>query len=463
MADSPVTRAAIYVRQSLDVQEGIDRQRLRCRKLAEAREWVVVEEYVDNDTSATKVRGASTAWSKMLEAAAVKRFDVVIAVDLDRLLRQISDLVTLMETGVKVLTVDGEIDITTADGEFRATMLAAIARFETRRKSERQMRANLHAATQGRPRAGRRAFGYDSDGMTIRPDEAEAIRDGYRDLLLGVSLAAIARDWNSRGFTTGVARYKAEHKGEPSPWADYSVRHVLLNPRNVGKRVYKGEIVADAEWPAIVDETTFLAVQAVLKDPSRKSAPRRGRMLLSGLALCGVCRETVHAGAASRRGKPSYRCGSSLGHFARMAEPVEEFVGAVMVARLSKPDALELLTERSGPNAQELQLKAVGLRARMDTLAIEFAEGNITASMMRKATEHLRTQLEGVEAQLVDAGRLDAFTGLVGVADVGKAWSELPDERKRAVIDALAVIVLYPPGKGVRTFNAKSVGIEWRA
>lgn len=461
MPDEPRVRAALYFRQSLDVQEGIDRQRIRCRALAAARDWDVVGEYEDNDTSASKTRASGTAWARLLEDARARKFEIVIAVDLDRLLRTISDLVVLTGTGAKVLTVDGEIDLTTADGEFRATMLAGIARFEARRKGERQIRANAHAASQGRRTGGRRPFGYDQDGVTVRPAEAAAVVDGYRDILMGVPLAAIARDWKSRGLVSATARYSTKHRGEPSQWTAGGVRTVLRNPRYMGKRAHLGEIVADAEWPALVEESTWLSVNAVLTDPTRRKAPTRGRYLLSGLAVCGVCREYVHAGSNSRARFPSYRCSGSMGHFARMSAPVDAFVEAVMVARLSRADAKELMVSKPVDNGPDLALEAVGLRARLDALAVEFADGGLTASQLRIATERMRARLAAVESEMADAGRVDVLGPLVTAVDVQAAWDGLGTSKKRAVIAVLATVVIYPPGRGVRTFKPETVGIEW--
>jgi site-specific DNA recombinase len=461
MSDEPRPRAALYFRQSLDVQEGIDRQRIRCRALAAARDWDVVGEYEDNDTSASKARAAGTQWSRLLDDARNKKFEVVIAVDLDRLLRTISDLVILTETGAKVLTVDGEIDLTTADGEFRATMLAGIARFEARRKGERQLRANAHAASQGRRTGGRRPFGYEKDGMTVRDGEAAAVVDGYRDLLMGVPLAGIARNWKERGFVTGVARYAGAHRGEPSDWTAGGVRAVLTNPRYMGKRAHLGEIVADAQWPALVEESTWLSVNAVLTDPSRRMAPKRGRYLLSGLAVCGVCRAFAHAGGGARPGVPAYRCSGTGGHFARRSEPVDHYVQAVMVARLSRDDARELMIAKPPTDGRDRALEAVGLRARLDSLAVEFADGDLTASQLRIATERMRSSLAILEAEMADAGRLDVLGDLVGAVDVQTAWDALSIEKKRAAIAVLATIVIYPPGRGVRTFDPETVGIEW--
>jgi len=454
-------RAALYFRQSLDVQEGIDRQRKRCAALVEARGWDIAAEYEDNDTSASKQRGEKTAWSRLLEDARGGRFDVVVAVDLDRLLRTVRDLVSLTDTGVKVLTVDGEIDLTTADGEFRATMLAGIARFEARRKGERQTRAAAYAASQGRRTGGRRPFGYEQDGVRLIPSEASAIAEGFRSLLSGVPLAQIARAWNNAGHFTAQRRYSEEHRGEPSPWRAYSVRMVLTNPRYMGKRAYKGEIVADAIWPSVIDESTWLAANAVLSNPARRTGVNGARYLLSGLAVCGVCGATVHAGGNARRGVPAYRCSGSTGHFARRSAPVEEYVEAVMISRLSQPDALTLLRSAPSVDTAKLALEAVGIRQRLDALAVDYADGAVTSSQLRIATERLVERQADLEAQMADAGRVDVLGALAGAADVQGQWEQLVIARRRAVIRALAKITLHPVGRGVRSFDPDTVGIEW--
>lgn len=454
-------RAGIYLRQSLDVAEGIERQRERCTALAEARGWKVIGEFVDNDTSASKARGEGTGWARLLAAD----LDVAIAVDLDRLLRNVRDLSSLIDSGKKVVTVDGEIDLSTADGEFRATMLAGIARFEVRRKSERQRRANEHRARAGKWFGGRRPFGFDDDGVTVREDEAAAVRQGYRDVLSGLSLASIARSWNTQGFVTGQTRQaRSGHAGEPSPWRADSVRALLLNPRYMGVVRYKGEIMTTpAEWTALVDEATFEAARAVITNPSRSTAGRSPAHLLTGIAVCGVagCGATVHAGGNSRKSVRAYRCSGSTGHFARMAEPVEEFVSQVVIARLSRADARELLIKRPTVDTDALHVKAVGLRERLDSLAIEFADGDLTASQLRTATERIRSQLATVESELADAGRVDVLGDLVGADDVAAVWKSFTTERRRAVIQTLMRVTLHPPGRGTRTFRPETVGIEW--
>ena len=103
-------KAATYLRISSDPtggQFGIGTHRKHTTALGEARGWQLVEEYADNDTSASKERGPGTAWARMLDDAKAGKFDVGVAVDMDRLLRRTQDLVTLIEAGVRAIVQPG--------------------------------------------------------------------------------------------------------------------------------------------------------------------------------------------------------------------------------------------------------------------------------------------------------------------------------------------------------------------
>lgn len=434
-------RAGIYVRQSVDNSEGIDRQIARTKALVKLRKWKLVETFQDNDTSASKRRGEGTDWARMLASD----IEVVVAVDLDRLLRDVRDLGTLIDSGKKVVTVDGEIDLSTADGEFRATMLAGIARFEVRRKSERQRRANDTRARAGKWVGGRRPFGFDDDGVTVRPDEAAAIRDGFRDFIAGSNLSDIAREWTARGFTTG----------QGGVWERTAVRAVLTNPRYVGKVRYLGEIVADAEWEALIDGDTWEAVQQLVNGSRGRAT--RARALLTGVAVCGICDAHVHAGGNARKDVRGYRCSASSGHFARMAEPIEDYVDRIVEARLNRPDAAKLAHAADASPEDQAALEA--LRARRDGLGIAFADGDLTREQVRAATERLNAQIAALESRMADAARSRVLADLIGAGDRYRA---LPVERRRQVIDTLMRVRILPPGRGTRTFRPESVEIVWR-
>lgn len=490
-----MTRAALYLRQSIDRDgrsEGIDRQRARCRALVDSRAWENAGEYVDNDVSASKPRGAGTAWHRLIDDAKAGRVDVVVAVDQDRILRGIRDLVTLLETGVRLATVDGELDLTTADGEFRATLAAGLARFEVRRKSERQKRANAHRRERLLPAGGRRAFGYTklaagastewpkrvaADGREW-PDygheplepEATAVRRGYAMLLAGATLRSIARAWNADGLTTTVGK----------PFEAYSVRNILANPRNAGlvapPRASSGGQSAglnlrladlpSGSWEPLVTPETWAAARDLLADPKRRSTPGAlPKSLLSGIATCGVCGADMKAGVV--RGIKSYRCAATP-HLSRKRDDADHYVTHVVLARLARPDAAEILRRDDAPNVAELRAQMLAKQQGEANVLALVAGGHTTLAKAEAMLRDLRAEMGALEAQMSDAGRVDVLGDVVARAEdagtghdarwdaVAEAWQALDVDRQRAIVRALLSIEMRSPGKGSRAPRDKA-------
>lgn len=462
-----MTKVAIYTRISADrtgEKAGVTRQRQDCEQLAHDRGWTITATHSDNDISAAGKR-RRPGFEALLDDINTGRVTVIIAWALDRLQRNRRDELRLYEAckerGVLISLVNGsDLDMTTAAGRFIADTLGSVARMEIEMKSDRQKRAELQRALAGKPPS-RRAFGFTKDG-TPHPAEANAVRDGYHALLAGDTLAAIAREWTRRGLTTTNPRYGARHQGKPSTPNASSVRKILLNPRNIGKRTHLGEIVADGDWKPIIDTPTFLAAKALLTDPSRRTGGKPQR-LLTGIATCGICGETVHAGGSNQRftSQAGYRCFTGR-HFSRRADPIEDWVTTIILERLARADAVDLLTDVSHPDMDALAVEAAGLRHRLDEAATAFAEGAIDASQLRTATQRMRTRLAAIDAELADTARVDLLGELVHAADVRTVWDRLSVPRRRAVIGELVTVRIFPVGRGVRTFRPESVQIDWR-
>src|SRR5690606_27102136 len=85
-------RLASYARQSVGEDQGLRQQVEDCRNEASRRAWSLVAEFADNDTSASKARGAATAWAAMLRAFDAGEFDALIVTDVDRLTRSLTDV-----------------------------------------------------------------------------------------------------------------------------------------------------------------------------------------------------------------------------------------------------------------------------------------------------------------------------------------------------------------------------------
>lgn len=454
-------RAGIYLRQSRDVEgtgAAVDRQREDCVALCQSRGWPIIETFIDNDVSATSVK-RRPSYDRMLVAADAGRFDVIVAWHADRLARKLTDLehlvVLAQRTGVKIATVTGDLDLTTDTGRLVARILASVAAGEVERKSARQRRANLQRAQAGDPLTGPRPFGYDADRMTIRPAEAAAVARLYESLLAGTAVRSLAADLNRRGFVTGRG----------NPWRHTSLRALLMNPRNAGLRAYHGEIIGPATWPAIVGEETWRAAVSLLGDGARrKTTSTATRWLLTGIAACGPCsdtgRPTLVVSGSRGRGVSVYRCRISA-HMMRKADVIDELVAAVVVERLRRPDARELLVDQNRPDVDALRADALALRQRLHVLAVEFADGSLTAGQLRTATERVRARLSDVEQTMASGDRAAVLRELVGVADVDRVWQSLPLDRRRAVVRALMDVTILR-GRSGRGFDPESVRIEWK-
>ncbi|MFA4895670.1 recombinase family protein [Microbacterium sp.] len=425
-------RAALYLRQSKSDDEGIERQTERTSALATARGWAVAGTYVDDDVTASKPRGPKTAWGRML--ADSPELDVVIGVDLDRVVRSTRDLNTLIDHGLSLVTLDGEIDLTTADGEFRASMLAAIARFEVRRKGERQTRANAQRAAKGGVPKGTRLTGYTTDGAVVH-DEAETVLALFDGFSTGLTLRTLSRD----------------HDLTPS-----TVRTILMNSRYAGRRVYKGEVVGTGEWEAIVPGELFDSVARRLADPARKTN-RTGstarKHLGTSLFRCGECADRPTLRTAGSGGR--YACIQC--HLVRTMAPVDDFVLRLAEARLTQPDALAALTP--DVDTDPLRDEHATLTERKATLAGLVADGTMTRDDVREAVERLNVRLAEIDRVLDSAG---SPVALLTEEEQRSGLAALNLDRQRALIDTLMTVDLLRAPRGRRGFDPDSVVVAWR-
>ena len=182
--------AVIYARISSDPKGaavGVTNQEAECRALAERLGWVVTAVYVDNDISAYSGK-PRPGYRAMLEAVKAGQVRAVLAWNPDRLHRRASELepfIALAEAhDLAIQTVkSGDVDLTTPNGRMVARMLGAAAQAEVENTRDRIKAAKDAAAKAGKYRGGPRPFGYDDDGMTVREDEAEVVREATAAVL----------------------------------------------------------------------------------------------------------------------------------------------------------------------------------------------------------------------------------------------------------------------------------------
>jgi DNA invertase Pin-like site-specific DNA recombinase len=460
-----MTRAAVYLRQSQDRngdELAISRQRDDCVALCKAKGWTFTE-YCDNSKSASSGK-LRPEYQRMLADIRAGKLDAVVVWDLDRLHRRPIELEEFIgladEKHLALATVTGECDLSTHNGRLYARIKGAVARAEMDQKSARQKRAAEQRAEQGTQWWSTRPFGFTllEGSPVLDPAEAQAIKDAYSAVLGGASLYAITQDWNRRGLLTPRG----------NPWRGSQVRQVLLSPRNAGLRAFRGELLKVKEepvrgnWPSIVPQETWRAVVDKLADPSRRSGKSRARRhLLSNLAQCSLCGSGLGSGVNSR-GALIYSC-KSCNRVSRNGAWLDAVAVEAVVGRLSRPDAAELVQPEERDDLAEVHEKARALRARLDSLAVEFADGDLTPSQLKTATKRITEQLAQAEQTITDSQATHVFDGVIGAEDVGAAFAGLSLDRKRAVISSLLTLTVKPSGRCGRTFRKEDVDLVLHA
>ncbi|MFH5822268.1 recombinase family protein [Georgenia sp. AZ-5] len=444
-------KAAIYLRISLDTtgeRLAVDRQRTDCQRIAQQRGWEIVEEYVDNSVSASRRDVNRPAYDCMVADYAAGRFNALICWDLDRLTRQPRQLEDWIdaaeEEGLRLVTANGEADLSTDGGRMYARIKASVARAEVERKGARQRRANRQRAEGGHIGWTRRPFGFDRDrardSVVVVEEEAELIRAAAARVLAGAPIGALVKEWNAAGITTSTG----------GTWTTTTLRRVLQNPRLAGRAVYRGQDMGEGAWPAILEPETFARLEETLRDPRRRTAPdtTARKHLLSGLARCGVCEQPLYASPYGSKGRRYmvYRCHAY--HITRRMDLVDGVVENTVKATLAHPGIIARLT----PNVDVdgLRAEAVELRDRRDALASMLAEGLMSGAAVREQAAKITRRIRALEEAIAAATGDNPAATLAAAPDVAAAWDAADLATKRAVIDTLMAVTLLPAGKGTR-------------
>jgi site-specific DNA recombinase len=469
--NSTTIRAGIYARISKDKtgqRAGVERQIAEDQELAAKLGWPIIRVYVDNDISAsTFAKKKRPEYQELRDDIESGRINAVIAWHPDRLHRRAAELeswLDLVGDNVQHATVcAGLWDLSTPSGRMTARILGAVGQHESEHRSERVRSALKDAARNGKQHGGIRCFGYEADGLTVRETEASEVRRIADAITRGVSLRSMARELNGRGVATVSGN---------RPWTQAALRGVMTSPRLAGLRTHHGETFK-GQWPAILDETTYAAMHAVLSDPKRRTAgPRMGRIptaLGTGLFVCGACEQPTMRKAKSTSGHPIYRCGNieCKSHLSRRAGTLDAYVSDAVIERLSQPGFIQSMADRIGtvPNSAALVAERDQIRAALDELAQAAESGAVTVALaltLARQTRELTARHEEISHLLAQGVSRSPVADLIGVDDIGAAWEAMTLPEQRAILAAVLTVTLTP-GKRGPGFDAESVKLEFAA
>ncbi|TBL77414.1 recombinase family protein [Paenibacillus thalictri] len=296
--------AALYIRVSSEEQvEGysIDAQLDALREYCRFRRITVLKEYVDAGRSAKSIEGRP-ALQELLHDAAQGRFQIVMVWKLNRLARNLKDLLHMLKVfnkhNVSIQSLTEDIQTDTAMGNFLVQMLGAAAELERAQICENVQLTVQNRNQQGKWNSGNMVLGYrwhknpkqGQPQLEIVKEEAQLVRTIFEMYAGGLGLKAITNRLNAEGFKT--------KKG--LTFCIAAVRGILANPNYIGKIRIGTSLkrtgadievqLVEGEQEPIIPQELWDKVQSRFGERKRSSdrTPDRA-MPLTGLLKCPQC------------------------------------------------------------------------------------------------------------------------------------------------------------------------------
>jgi site-specific DNA recombinase len=442
-----MTAVLIYTRLSTeDVHDATVRQEVACRSYAEARNWEVVAALCDVDASAYQPRARRPGFETLIAEAAARSADGVLVWKLDRLVRHPKDFERLWDVaerrGVFIASVTEPVDSSSPIGLAMLRILVALAGLESATTGIRISASKRQAAEQGRPPPVK-AYGLTQQWDGIVESEAAVLREAAHRAMTGERVATVARDLRSRGIPSPSGRL----------WTDATLGRLLRNPRIVGDRAYKGEVVARDCWPAILDRETFTRLQLTLNHPARQGAPpRHHKRLATGFAQCGLCGQ--HMSTTTRSGVRYYSCPTQptgCGRVHVRADRLESW----LLDQLLKQLRLE-----PPPTAHDADPGDMA-RAMAELCRDYYVDRIVPRAAFRSARSLLVRRADDLSRR---SGRRPEMARVLAAANPRKQLGALELGQLRDLLadrlDRLVVNPMIKPQRGV--FDARRLRCEWR-
>lgn len=324
---------AIYTRVSTLNQahqgHSLEEQKKRLTALCGVKGYKVYKIYTDEAISGKDVEHRP-AYQRMLKDMKDKKFNLIMALKLDRLSRSISDFEDLFKITEKyscgIELFSGNID-TGATGMLFARILATFAQFEREIIQERTL-IGVEAAVDKGHLGGKPALGYRKDNKigedgkackvwVIDEEEAKIVREIFNLCLNGKTYFQIANIMKEK-YPNILAFYRTDKKTKERipvfrSWTDGSICTIINNRHYIGihdfrKSVKEKDTVEKRDLvPAIIDKETFEECQKNIARNKRNYYRNKEKQYLFVQKLkCPHCGRILAANGARNKQKELY-------------------------------------------------------------------------------------------------------------------------------------------------------------
>ena len=399
--------------------------------------------------------------------------DIIVCNEFTRIgrnLRQtLGSIEELHEVGVEIVSLEGELDTTTAAGKLQYQVLLVLAEFERNRMSERLRQTHDQIAREGRWKGGPLPLGYTytpgTKVLTVHPEEAEVVREIFRMRDSDYGMHVIVRELAARGI-----------KGKKGRMNYSSVVQTLRNPTYLGKRAHNGEILNAGHEP-IIDADQWERVQA--RNRLKVKGASHRKYLLSGLLVCGECgARMVHRSSGNRA---YYVCKEAQQFQNTRRVTIESHLAHDWVlerffARLNdgRVQAAQQKAKKRAParmaKTAELRRQLERVEAATDRLITDYyddPEPLLTPEQFRKKNAELREKRAGIARELQeleDRARLDNVIQITRgqLREIKDSWSGMTVDEQREAISLFIDHVTVKPRRGSKKCDPGRVVVRWK-
>lgn len=415
-------RTALYLRVSTEEQrnEGFSlaAQEETLRKYCESKGFEVYDVYNDGGYSGKDFNRPSM--QQLLRDLQDDKFDVVLAVAVDRISRNNKDVLTFVDCelhprGKKLLISTSDIDSSTETGHMFISLLGTFAEYERRLIVSRVKKGMEQRATEGLSNGGA-MLGYDSINgkLVVNEEEATIVEEIFKLRVQGYGYKKIADTLNQKGKMTKKTLNRPGNSFSVS-----AVKRVLENEKYTGDMVWgkvrdwstkrrKGKSEptrVPGEHLAIIDKELWEKAQRVteIKRESQISQSNfKGEFILTGLLRCPVC------GAGTVMHKSRTRDGSGY-HLYYMCGNYHTKGKAVCSTNLMRKEVIEdqvldfIRTILSNEDIAEGIMNRLRTEESQSTLKLE-RDLNLQRNHLKKLLENQRKQDDDYYSGTISAG-----------------------------------------------------------
>lgn len=421
-------RVAAYIRVSTDEQaekgNSLFEQEERLNAYCTVMGWDKPIFYTDDGYSAGDLKRPYI--KKLIEDIKSKKYDILLTTKLDRLSRNLLDLLNLIEMFSKYqcayVSATESFDTSTAAGRMVLQLLGVFAEFERQRNSERVKDNMSSLAIHSDKALSGPCFGYDivDKRYVINQKEAAIVLEMVELAEKGHGGRSIAKILNEKNALSKRGKL----------WSSERINRFLRTETIAGIRVFnkrkkvngKVEIRPKEEWiikennhPPIIEPSRFWRLQDILD--ARKLSRRHSESetyLLTGVLKCGHCGSNMKGSTANiERGDKEYTyhryiCSSYVKnysckhHFIHRDEIETQIINYIKTIANTSVSDLKLKTSSKSINDQvkEIENQLTRLDHQMQRQIEAYGKELITDEDLKVSTERVTEERKLLKAKL---------------------------------------------------------------